>query len=141
MGGSDNPAVPDPTGDPPPPVPDSQGPPAPYGYAQPAYPYGGPPPYDQPFPYQQTGNGVALTSMVLGLVGVVLSWLPIFDFVFAVLAIVFGTLGISSADRRGGAGKGMAVAGVVLGVVTLAISIAMWVFIYATLNSCYGAGC
>jgi hypothetical protein len=79
--------------------------------------------------------------MVLGLVGVVLSWVPIVDFVLAALAIFFGALGVSSADHRGGAGKGMAVAGLVLGVVTLAISIALWILIYATLNSCYGAGC
>src|ERR1035437_2644849 len=51
---------------------------------------------------------------------------PIVDWVFAAVAITFGAVGISTAGRRGGAGKGMAVAGLVLGLVTAGLGLIFW---------------
>jgi uncharacterized membrane protein len=78
---------------------------------------------------------------VVGLVSVVLSWVPFADFALGVVAIALGGFGISRIERSGGAGRGMAIAGLVLGLVAVAISVVFWVFIYGKLNSCYGAGC
>jgi len=84
--------------------------------------------------YQQIvrppSNGMAVTSMVLGIVAIVTGiWAPIpvigliaafFAFVPGVLAVIFGVVGI----RRSlavGVGRGNSIAGIVLGGVTLAI--------------------
>jgi Domain of unknown function (DUF4190) len=57
---------------------------------------------------QQPTNGMATASLVLGILGM---FVPI----LGVLALVFGSIGISRANQ-GASGKGMAVAGLVLGV-------------------------
>jgi hypothetical protein len=54
--------------------------------------------------------------MVLGLVALVLCWFPFVNWVLAVLAIVFGALGISRANKVG-RGKGFAISGLVTGAV------------------------
>lgn len=86
----------------------------------PGYP---PPPsqqYGYGYPPQQQGNGLAVTGMVLGIVGIVFFWLPIFGWILAILAIIFGGVGIARANK-GASGKGMAVAGLVLGIVSIAL--------------------
>lgn len=66
-----------------------------------------------PAPQQRT-NGLAIASMVLGIL-----WL---EWVGSILALIFGHVAISQINRSGGwqGGKGMAIAGVVLGYVGLA---------------------
>ncbi len=65
------------------------------------------------------GSGIAIASLVLGLVGFLIPVLC------SVLAIVFGGLGISNANTRGAPGKGVAIAGLVLGIVGLLVGIAV----------------
>ena len=114
------------------PAPDPSGPPAggqyaaPYGgyapppqatpYGQPAYqpPAGAvPPPYGQPYGYgypyapPQRTNGMAIASMVLGIL-----WLY---WIGSILALVFGYIAKNQIRERGEAGGGMATAGIVLG--------------------------
>jgi hypothetical protein len=63
---------------------------------------------------QRASNGMATASLVLGILGF---FLPI----LSVLALIFGGIGISKANQGAG-GKGLAVAGLVLGIVgTLAL--------------------
>ena len=81
----------------------------PYGHAVPLHP--------------PQGNGLAVTAMVLGIISVVLCWVWFLGGVLALLAIVFGALGMGRAKRANGAGKGAAVAGLVLGVVGLLLAI------------------
>ena len=123
---------------PPPPPPPSAYPsqlhPQPYPSAQPfAAPYS--------YPAAQPGNGIGTTAGVLGIVGLVLAFIPIIDYVsfpLAVLAVVFGGVGISRAKTRGGAGKGMAITGLVLGLITLAIAIMFLVLVYAAFSAVSG---
>jgi Domain of unknown function (DUF4190) len=74
-----------------------------------AYPAG----YWQPAPYQQvqqpprTTDGLAIASMVLGIVWVL--W------VGSILAVIFGHISVRRIKREGKAGRGMAIAGLVLG--------------------------
>ena len=62
-------------------------------------------------------NGLAIAGLVCGIVGILL-----FNFILGPLAIIFGGVGWSRANR-GAAHKGMAITAVVLGVV----DIVLWV--------------
>lgn len=137
---SEPPADPYPTGAGDYPPETSPYPPGAGSYPLPPAAYPPPPPFGAPYPYAppQTGNGYAIAALVLGLVSLILSWFPGVDWVLAALAIIFGAVGISTAARRGGVGRGMAMAGLVLGVVTAVLGIIFLVVIY---NSFAGSQC
>jgi peptidyl-prolyl cis-trans isomerase B (cyclophilin B) len=79
----------------------------PYGY--PGHPY---PPYQYPYPAPRT-NALAIASLVCA-------------FLFAPLGIVFGHLSLSQIRRSGEDGRGLALAGMVIGyVVTIATILAV----------------
>jgi len=92
---------------------------APYAGHPPYGAYQGPPPpppgsfpgYGQPYGYPyappQRTNGLAIASMVLGIV-----WLY---WIGSILALVFGYIAKNQIRERGEAGSGMATAGIVLG--------------------------
>lgn len=62
-----------------------------------------------------TSNGFCVASLVLGIIGIPASCTVI----PAILAIIFGAVGINQLSKRGveGGGKGMAIAGIVLGII------------------------
>jgi len=88
--------------------------------------------YGPPEPQRtSSGNdGFGITSMVLGILGLIFVWVPGFDVVTAVLAVIFGAVSIRSANRTGRA-KGMAIAGLTLGIISLAGAIIVIVYIAA----------
>lgn len=100
---------------------------APYG--QPAYgqPPGYPPASGAPDGYGQPQKNapLAIVSLVLGIVGVPCCTL----FVFGIAAVVTGFLARRQIDASQGAlkGGGMAMAGLVLGAVTIVLAIVVWV--------------
>ena len=58
-------------------------------------------------------NGMAVTSFVCGLLGLVPLWI---GFVLCILAVIFGVLGLQRANGVAmGKGRGLAIAGIVLG--------------------------
>jgi hypothetical protein len=134
----DAPAAPDPFA-----PPDLSAPP---GYAAPPPyppPYSGPPPYPPPGPpgawpaHPYAGpstNGLAITSLVLGLVG------PFTCGIGSVVAIVLGFLSRDQIKRSWGhqTGSGMATAGIVLGF----LGAAFWLFmmIVAVVDSAGSTG-
>lgn len=90
--------------------------PVPYAYAQPVVPIMPVVPMVATVPTIPT-SGLATASMVLGIVGLAFGWC-----LFAipsVLAIIFGHLGMNDTKYNQRAGRGMAVAGLVLGYVAL----------------------
>ena len=98
---------------------------APPGYLQqPGYPpYGGYPAY----PPQRGTNGLAIASLVLGIL-----WLY---WIGSILALVFGYVARRQIRERGEAGNGMAIAGIVLGwigVATLVILIVVVIVLLPT---------
>lgn len=117
-GGGDQPPSPPPPPPPAPPPdwPSGQSPFQPPGYApppgygqQPGYgPPGYNPQWQQPYATPVT-NGMAIASMVLGIL-----WLY---WIGSILALVFGYIAKRQIDEAGGrqSGRGMAVAGIVLG--------------------------
>ena len=78
------------------------------------------PGYQPIFVPARPSNGVAVAALVLGITSIVFSWWGLVTLLQVVLAIVFGSVGISKANR-GAANKGLAVAGLVLGLVGLVI--------------------
>jgi hypothetical protein len=67
-------------------------------------------------------NGLALTSMILGIVAMVLS-ISIIGLVSAILALIFGAIGLSQINKNKEKykGKGFAIAGLVMGIIGCAI--------------------
>ncbi len=85
-------------------------------------------PVAQPQAAPQEGNGMAVSSLVLGIIGVIMSFIPIIGvvaWILGPLAIVFGAVGRGKA-KRGAPYGGMALAGLILGIVTVGIAI-LWV--------------
>ena len=96
--------------------------------------YGQPAPYQQPYPsapppgyggYPQPGrsNGFAIAALVCGLVGLFL-----FGVVLGVLALIFGIIGLRRANA-GASGRGMAIAGIVLGVIDIIVYIVLVAYV------------
>jgi hypothetical protein len=71
------------------------------------------------YPYQQQpSNPMGTAGFVCGLLGLVLFWIPFVGLVLAVIGIALSGAGMSS-GKRAGASTGLAVAGLVLGIVAL----------------------
>jgi hypothetical protein len=86
----------------------------------------------QPYPYAAPGapvsNGLATTGGILGIVGFVAGWIPLFGILFGIvlgiLAIVFGSIGLSRSGKLPGAmGRGMAITGLVLGILIVILKL------------------
>ncbi|MEZ0113007.1 hypothetical protein ABH920_007032 [Catenulispora sp. EB89] len=108
---------------PPPNYPPSNYPPSnyPQGYAPQLYPGGY---YGPPMLRQQT-SGMAVTGMVMGILSLVLFWASLLGPLLALLGIVFSSVGLSQSSKPGFTGKGMAIAGLVCSL----ISMAFWVLL------------
>lgn len=89
---------------------------------QPGYP-----PYQQPgYPQAPKGsNPMAVGALVCGIIGVIFCWFGWFSFVALVLSIVGIVLGAKGMQvaKTTNAGKGLAVAGLVCGIVGTAFSL------------------
>ena len=78
--------------------------------------------------YQTTpqGNGLAVAALVLGILGVLVSWIPcvgwVLGLLLAVLAIIFGFVGKGKASQ-GAPHGGVAIAGLACGFLAMVISI------------------
>jgi predicted outer membrane lipoprotein len=103
----------------------------PYGYQQPPYGQPGvPPPYQPPLIVMQPTaptSGLAVTSLVLSLVGLLLCCafgIP------SLIAVICGHLALRETKSGAKSGQGMAVAGLVMGylIIVPAILFSLWVF-------------
>lgn len=69
------------------------------------------------------GSGLAVAALVLGILAIINSFIPflnVISYVFAILAVIFGIIGIVKKN-----GKGMAIAGLVMGILTFIIATAI----------------
>ncbi len=108
-------------------------PPAPYvAQAAPAPQVPQPLPF-QPQPVSAPSNGVALTAMILGIVGAVVGFwaiIPItgyfsavFGFPLALAAVICGHIGRGRSKRLGGVGRVQSLVGFLLGYVSIAVMV------------------
>lgn len=69
-------------------------------------------------------SGLGITGMVLGIIAVSIAWIPFLNVValiVGIIAIVFGAIAMYQTIAKGHLGKGMAIAGLVLGIVAVAL--------------------
>ncbi len=78
---------------------------------------------------------MAVAGMVLGILGLVLCWLPFVGWACALVGIILGALGMSKANKLGGKGKGMAVAGLICGILGLLIGVILFVLATMAVSS------
>ena len=113
-------------------------PPVPPMPPPPAYAYAPPPGFPPPpaYPVKAKANGLALASMILGIVGITVGLCLIFFPVMPILAVVFGHLGLSQTRTTGAPGRGYAIAGLVTGYIGIALAI-LWLIaiIFGTFTS------
>jgi len=72
----------------------------------------------------QKTNGLAIASLILGIVGV------------SILAIILGHVGLNQIKRNGEQGRGMALAGVILGYIGFAGTV-IWIIAVAVFAANY----
>lgn len=111
------------------------------GYANPGYsaPGYGAPTYPPPgYPAAPLGygaaprNGLGTAALVLGIIGVVLCWIPFTGWALNILAVIFGGVGMGRAKRGEATNKSSALAGLVLGAIGLAVWIVIVIVMAAT---------
>ncbi|MBB6452341.1 hypothetical protein HNQ94_000786 [Salirhabdus euzebyi] len=73
---------------------------------------------------QNQSKGLAISALVLGIIGLVFYWVPLIPYPIAILAIVFGAIGMNQS-------KGMAITGFILGLATLALKAWFWLGLVA----------
>lgn len=85
-------------------------------------------------PYRNTPPeepaGMAIASLVLGIISVVMSCSG-YNFITAILAIIFGAIHLAKRRSR----RGMAIAGIVLGIISIAIFIIAVVVLVAVIGT------
>jgi hypothetical protein len=89
-----------------------------------------PPPMPYAPPAPSRTNGMAVASLVLGILALGLFFTIVFPIIFGILAVIFGIMGISKASN-GADHKGLAIAGLVCGVLGIAAMI-VFVAVFAT---------
>jgi hypothetical protein len=100
-------------------------PPGPPSYApMPGMPPGGAP---------VQGNALAVTALVLGIVGLVFCWVPFLGVLLGVLALIFGIIGARRGRVRASR-RGQAMAGWIMGSITIVLGIILTVVILNAAN-------
>ena len=75
-------------------------------------------------------NGLAVASLVLGIIAIFTFWVPFLGWVPVVLGLVLGLIALSQPY-----GRGMAIAGVICSGLALAVKLVFWVFFLGVLGA------
>jgi hypothetical protein len=78
-------------------------------------------PYQSPAATHSRQNGMAVASLVLGIVGLATLLCYLIGVIPAILAIIFGVIARRDIKRDGGQGYGMATAGLICGSITVGL--------------------
>ena len=69
-------------------------------------------------------SGFAITSLILGIISLFLGWIPLLGWIMIVLSILFGIIALFKISKNNTLqGKGLAIAGIILGAISLIIVI------------------
>lgn len=85
-------------------------------------------------PVQPPKNGLGTTGFVLGLVGLVLSPIPVVGLVawpLVILGLIFSVIGLAKVNKKQATNKGLSIAGIAASVIGLAVCI-VWVVVFNT---------
>jgi hypothetical protein len=77
-------------------------------------------------------TGLALGALICGILGLLIALIPFVGYggtLLGLVGIVLGFLGLGAAKRQGGAGRGMAIGGIVTGLLSILVSVA-WTFLF-----------
>lgn len=132
----------------PPPVPPPPGYEQPPGYGGPPYPmapppYGGPPPYGSPgyaggyYPPPDYQGGYPSQAAVSGtnalaIASLIASFTGLLCFIGSIVAMVLGAIALDQIKRTRQEGFGLAVAGIVIGIATLVVTLVVVLFALGT---------
>ena len=75
----------------------------------------------------ERSNGMATAALVIGVIGLILAFIPIIgmiSWILSPLAIIFGAVGLNAVNKTG-VGKGGAITGIVTGIIGLLICL-LW---------------
>ena len=78
----------------------------------------------------EKGSGFAIASLVLGIISILLGWIPFVGWILVILALVFGILALIKIKKGEASGKNMAIAGLILGGISILFAIMMGVFVF-----------
>ena len=77
-------------------------------------------------------NGIAIAAMVVGIVAILISWIPILGALAGILALVLGFIGRGRFKKSPAVGgSGPAITGIVTGIVATLISVAVTIALFA----------
>ncbi len=102
--------------------------------------YAAPPP-TAPQPPALPRNGFGITALVTGIVGLAFAWIPFIGFlgfILGALAIIFGGLAVYRAHKDHVTSKGMAYAGLILGIISFVVSLVVWTATVQSFNEEFG---
>ena len=86
-------------------------------------------------PVAPPSNGMAVASMVLGIIAVFTFWIPFLGWVPVVLGLVLGIVALSKPY-----GRGMAITGIACSGLALLVKLIFWVFVIGALGAAGAAG-
>ena len=102
-------------------------------------PYAPPPPPPMPYaagtsPLQAPRNGLGTAALILAIIGLVLCWTVAGGIVLGIVAVILGFIGRSRVKRGEANNGGIALAGIILGALSLVAGIAFIVIYVAMFN-------
>lgn len=69
-------------------------------------------------------SGMAIASLVLGIISLFLGWIPVFGWLIVILAVTFGFLALRSIKEDSSIkGRGLAIAGIILACIPIFFTI------------------
>lgn len=104
--------------------------------AQPAY--GAPAaagPYDGGYATYDKPKGLAIAALVLGILSLVAFWMPILGALLGLVAIILGAVALSKVKKGTAGGRGLAIAGVVTGVLGLLANLVVTALLGAVMSA------
>lgn len=85
-----------------------------------------------PQPAANNGKGLGIAGMILGILAIILSFIPCFGvwaIIFAVVGVILSAISLSQA-KKAGTSKGMAIAGLICSILAIIIG-SIWIFVIA----------
>lgn len=87
-----------------------------------------------PPPATAPRNGYGTAALVLGIVGVLLCWVPVFGPILGAVGVLLGVFGLMRSNRGEATNKGSAISGIVLGGITALVGIIVTAATFAAVS-------